>query len=278
MTRLRRDKAGVRGIAPIGTMKCSPVPLLPKRSNVWSTKNRQTTSNIPKLNEVVQHPGIKDALALVDDGPPSWAWWREPVEEWCFEKSAWESEEVDSGENDTVACISFGTKIWSEGPNDPGIIGEPIPRRWPTSIFTAVQRSELGRRVSTKAVSYVLLDKMKPTSAAHHAREGSGCSATTSESSFVEDLFNVWPHVVHEDEDGVKEYLAMVQCLSDYASHDFTVSVRRMRCSWCIDLIGRTPFVVRQDEDWDTLGSEIWGQFLMMNGLRLLLAKPFGKK
>lgn len=64
--------------------------------------------------------------------------------------------------------------------------------------------------MSTKAVSYVLLDKMKPTSAAHHAREGSGCSATTSESSFVEDLFNVWPHVVHEDEDGVKEYLAML--------------------------------------------------------------------
>lgn len=50
---------------------------------------------------------------------------------------------------------------------------------------------------------------MKPTPA-RHAREESGCSSTTSESSFVEGLFNVWSHVVHEDDDDVKESLAML--------------------------------------------------------------------
>ena len=74
------------------------------------------TIGAAQLNEVVQHPGIKDALALVDDGPPSWAWWREPVEEWCFEKVAGKSEELDSGDNGTVACIVRRAMILIDAP------------------------------------------------------------------------------------------------------------------------------------------------------------------
>ena len=43
--------------------------------------------------------------------------------------------------------------MWAEGPDiDPGIIGEPIPRRWPTYILAALQRSGLVKEAPSQAL------------------------------------------------------------------------------------------------------------------------------
>ena len=113
-------------MAPVGAIKCSAAPLLPKRPDAWSSKNKTSDEQWPKvsdrcsrsfhslcspivpydqLNDVIGHPGIKDALDLIDEGPPSWSWWRESVEELGFEKEARELEKLDSGDNDTIARL-----------------------------------------------------------------------------------------------------------------------------------------------------------------------------
>ena len=96
--------------------------------------------------------------------------------------------------------------MWADGPDiDPGVIGEPVPRRWPTYILAALQRSGLVKEAPSQAVSYVLLeDEIKRTPAAYHVRVGSGCSSITSESSASGgevSPFNVWSHLVREEDD-----------------------------------------------------------------------------
>lgn len=56
---------------------------------------------------------------------------------------------------------------------------------------------ELGRGMSAKDVSYVLIDDE-----VHRAYERRSHSTMTRESSFVEDSHNVWVHVVRADDDG----------------------------------------------------------------------------
>ena len=89
---------------------------------LWSNKERDERRAVPKcesgklafvssfvltygtlqLSDVNGHPGIKGALDLLDDGPPSWAWWRAALEECKFVKEARELEALDDGTNDTV--------------------------------------------------------------------------------------------------------------------------------------------------------------------------------
>ena len=107
--------------------------------------------------------------------------------------------------------------MWAEGPDfDPGIIGEPMTRFWPTSISAAIQTSDLGRKAPAPSTSYVLLEneiKREPT--VRHTREGSGCSSTSGESSIPanEESFNMWTHIVHEDGSEGDELSAMVSCV-----------------------------------------------------------------
>ena len=63
------------------------------------------TCHIIQLSEIARHPGIRDALQLVDECPPSWSSWRESVEGWSFAKEARKLERLDRGDNDTVARL-----------------------------------------------------------------------------------------------------------------------------------------------------------------------------
>ena len=63
------------------------------------------TCHIIQLSEIARHPGIKDALQLVDECPPGWSSWRESIEGWIFEKDARKLERLDEGGNDTVARL-----------------------------------------------------------------------------------------------------------------------------------------------------------------------------
>ena len=56
-----------------------------------------------QLSDVIGHPGIKGALDLLDDGPPSWAWWRAALEECKFVKEARELEALDDGTRELEA-------------------------------------------------------------------------------------------------------------------------------------------------------------------------------